>query len=71
MKAILLKVLFPFGFERKERFISTRFLTITPLWEKPKLLGGWVPTFNIQVDFGVAINWLGLRVRISKGYKGV
>ncbi len=31
----------------------------------PPLRGTWLPSFNLQVDFGVAVNWLGWRVRVS------
>ncbi len=25
----------------------------------------WKPSYNIQIDFGIAINWLGVRLRVS------
>lgn len=58
------------------RGIHTRFLTICK-YEKdvdfdiaknrlfPHLRGTWLPSFDIQDGFGIAINWLGIRIRIS------
>lgn len=31
----------------------------------PRLRGTWLPSFNKQVGIGLAINWLGIRVRVS------
>lgn len=32
----------------------------------PKIRGTWLPCFDIQGDGGIAINWLGVRIRASK-----
>lgn len=31
----------------------------------PRLRGTWLPCFDKQIGFGLAINWLGIRVRID------
>ena len=31
----------------------------------PHLRGTWLPSINKQVGIGLAVNWLGIRVRIS------
>jgi len=31
----------------------------------PSIRGTWLPCFDKQIDFGIAVNWLGCRVRIS------
>jgi hypothetical protein len=31
----------------------------------PSIRGTWLPCIDIQCTFGIAINWLGLRVRVS------
>ena len=56
--------------------MNTRFLTICQyqqsivvnkvkgLWF-PSLRGTYLPSFDVQIDTGLAINWLGIRVRVS------
>lgn len=34
----------------------------------PHLRGTWIPSCDKQIDYGLAINWLGVRVRISLGF---
>lgn len=31
----------------------------------PTIRGTWIPCFDLQNDFGFAINWLWVRVRLS------
>lgn len=33
----------------------------------PTIRGTWLPCVDLQVDCGAAINWVGIRVRISTG----
>lgn len=62
-------------------FICTRYLTITKYRKYtavdiakgrllPYLRGTWLPSFDHQGGFGFAINWAGVRVRISDRGKG-
>jgi hypothetical protein len=34
----------------------------------PHLRGTWIPSCDKQIDCGLAINWLGVRVRMSLGW---
>lgn len=56
--------------------VSTKYLTICRYLQFPEvnkakhlllpnLRGTWLPSFDIQSDFGIAMNWLGIRIRIS------
>ncbi len=56
--------------------MRTRFLTITKYYQDinvnkakgryfPEYRGTWLPCVDIQIDGGIAINWLGVRVRVS------
>lgn len=31
----------------------------------PHLRGTWIPSFDVQADYGLAVNWAGIRVRVS------
>lgn len=57
-------------------FICTRFITITPYAKNtnvdiakgrlfPSLRGTLLPSFDKQVDGGIAVNWLSIRIRVS------
>jgi len=61
--------------------ICTRFLTVTRYRQNisvniakqlifPTLRGTWLPSFDKQSSGGLAINWMGIRIRVSKSHKG-
>lgn len=33
----------------------------------PSIRGTYIPSVDIQTDFGIAVNWFGKRVRVSLG----
>ncbi len=56
--------------------MRTKYLTITKYVKNikidkaknrifPHLRGTWLPSFDIQADFGIALNWFSIRVRCS------
>lgn len=62
-------------------YLSTKYLSIIKYWNDPRgniakglwfptIRGTWLPSFDVPGCFGLAINWLGVRVRVSTGNLG-